>query len=58
MARLGEHYREHGERMAEILAARSAAELQVIADFFAEVNDPGQGPAVRPAPGPGPITRT
>ncbi len=36
-ARLSEHYREHGEHLAAVLASRDAAQLQVLADFFAEV---------------------
>ncbi len=36
-ARLSEHYREHGEHLAAVLASRDAAQLRVLADFFAEV---------------------
>jgi DNA-binding MarR family transcriptional regulator len=38
MARLTEHYREHGEHLDAVLRRRDPAQLQVIADFFAELN--------------------
>lgn len=40
MADMAEHYREHGEHLAEVLQRRSPEELRVIAAFFAEMNGP------------------
>jgi DNA-binding MarR family transcriptional regulator len=38
MATLAQHYREHGAHLDTVLRRRDVAQLQVIADFLAEVN--------------------
>ncbi len=50
LGRLAEHYREHGEHLDRVLAARSADELRTIAAFLDDVLTPPGG--ARPA-GPG-----
>jgi DNA-binding MarR family transcriptional regulator len=45
MARMAEQYREHGEHLAAVLARRDAGQLQVLADFFAEITGDGGGQA-------------
>ncbi len=40
MQRLGEHYREHGEHLERVLAARSAEELRTIAAFLDDLLPP------------------
>lgn len=40
MASMAEHYREHGEHLADVLRHRTPEELQVIADFFTDLNGP------------------
>ena len=45
MARLQQEYAVHGEHSEAVLAGRSAEELQVIADFLADMNaSPGRPP--------------
>ncbi len=46
MARLAEEYRVHGEHTDAVLATRSAADLEVIATFLADMNaSPGRPPS-------------
>jgi DNA-binding MarR family transcriptional regulator len=38
MARLGEHYREHGQHLDALLRRRDAAQLAVILEFLTDLN--------------------
>lgn len=49
MAVLGQHYRDHGEHLADVLRRREADELRVIAAFLTELAD-SPGGAVSPDP--------
>ena len=50
MARLTREYAVHGDHTGAVLAARSADELRVIADFLADMNaSPGRPPRSDPA---------
>jgi Transcriptional regulators len=49
MAGLAQHYREHGEHLAEVLRRRDADELRVIAGFLTELAD-GPGGFASPDP--------
>jgi DNA-binding MarR family transcriptional regulator len=50
IARLSEHYQEHGAHMESVLSSRDDDELRVIADFLAEMADVPGG-FVSPPPG-------
>ncbi|MCW2902773.1 MAG: transcriptional regulator TrmB [Streptosporangiaceae bacterium] len=52
MARLAEHYAEHGEHMAAVLARQTPDELRVIAEFLRALTDTPDG-YVTPARTPG-----
>lgn len=43
MAELGRHYAEHGRHADTVLSRRDPEQLQVIADFLAELNGPHGG---------------
>lgn len=44
MGRIAEQYAEHGAHLNAVLARRGPDELQVIAEFLAEVNESGHAP--------------
>jgi hypothetical protein len=52
MARLDEHYADHGEHLAAVLARQTPDELRVIAQFLRSLADTPDG-YVTPAPTPG-----